>query len=995
LILLLLMLVLVRPAAAQEVPWYVGLPVAQVSLENAQGALPPENLAPLLRIRQGEPLDTGLVRADVRLLARAGEFASVDVRVEPWLLLGPDDTLIDAVRVIYLVKPAPRIQQIVVEGVAGPARETVDEVLGLQRGEAFYSAVEVPRIEARIRRALVASGWPSGQAAVRSQAQEDGTLAITVAVSAGEERVVGSVRLAGDEVVSQRRVYGWLGAVGLASGKRLSSSTLKDARDRVVQELSEMGWSEARVNLVADGGEAGGPTEVRVLIAAGLRIQIRRQGTGLPGLVELREIMGLSPGAASSERALSDAAKRIELWFRERGFLDAAVTVRREEQDGGERLFVNASRGPLHRVKKIVVSGADDVGSSRVQAAVRSADQTGYGEGLVIQDGEVRAMKAIAELYRGVGYLSASVEIENQSSLRAGFVGLPLRFGVATTVLVTVVEGPKTVLTDLVLEGALPEVLSQLEARRAALVNAALSPVALDALVEAMVAATQEEGYLDASGTLKLSFSPDQTKAKATIRLDPGERVRLRSVVIRGNTRTRRHVIARELALEVGGLVTPQRVDRTRSALYDLELFRHVRFDLVGEDPRSRDLLLQVEERQNIVLEAGGGVSTDEGLLARGRATHRNIAGLGQRLSFLGQIGYGWVGDEWSLDTAVPVWRAAARYEFPYVPGRGHRLVLEGLLHETVQEPTWRLSRSGGSASLKMRLSRETEVVFDYRLQQRRLEDVDPGALVNGDPWIPLLGLAPDLSGQIVTTSGPLVYSGGSILVYRDSRDDRFAPTRGGTSSTHLELGDGAFSGLATIRASTRVERLVPIGPLVLDLVGAGGIGWAEGRAVTLPLEDRFYLGGGSTLRGFDLNSVGPANLTSRPEVRFPSQIQPVIDGISLRESPAHWVATGGDTFLAMTVELRIPLPLLGLRSLESTSLTLFSDTGHVGFLDPRIITTSGLQGRDPLVRTSFGAGLRIATPIGPAAFDLGINPSPMSEREESWILPHLSLGVL
>jgi outer membrane protein assembly factor BamA len=49
----------------------------------------------------------------------------------------------------------------------------------------------------------------------------------------------------------------------------------------------------------------------------------------------------------------------------------------------------------------------------------------------------------------------------------------------------------------------------------------------------------------------------------------------------------------------------------------------------------------------------------------------------------------------------------------------------------------------------------------------------------------------------------------------------------------------------------------------------------------------------------------------------------------------------------------------------------------------------------DPLFRTSFGTGLRIATPIGPASFDVGFNPNPLPEREETWILPHLSLGVL
>ena len=162
---LLLMLVSGATAAAETAPWYIELPVAQVSLENPEGMLPHENLAPLLRTKQGNTLDLGLLRSDVQLLARAGDFASVEALVEPWVLVNEADVSIDAVRVVFMVKPAPRIYQIEVTGVSGQARKVVDAVLGLQRGAAFYPKAEAPRVEHRVRRALAGAGWPAGTGA--------------------------------------------------------------------------------------------------------------------------------------------------------------------------------------------------------------------------------------------------------------------------------------------------------------------------------------------------------------------------------------------------------------------------------------------------------------------------------------------------------------------------------------------------------------------------------------------------------------------------------------------------------------------------------------------------------------------------------------------------------------------------------------------------------------------------------------------------------------
>ena len=198
-----------------------------------------------------------------------------------------------------------------------------------------------------------------------------------------------------------------------------------------------------------------------------------------------------------------------------------------------------------------------------------------------------------------------------------------------------------------------------------------------------------------------------------------------------------------------------------------------------------------------------------------------------------------------------------------------------------------------------------------------------------------------------------------------------------------------------TFRATAKAERLIPIGPLVLDLVGRGGVGVAQGRRSTLPLEERFFLGGGTTLRGFKTDSVGPANFARRPMIDHPPQTAPIVDGLAMAANGGQWVPTGGDMMAAASIELRVPLSVLGLRRLGQVDWVFFTDLGHVGFIDPTVVTTSRLDGSDPFVRSSVGTGLRFATPVGPASLDLGFNTNPISERKEPVFLPHLTLGVL
>jgi outer membrane protein assembly factor BamA len=135
------------------------------------------------------------------------------------------------------------------------------------------------------------------------------------------------------------------------------------------------------------------------------------------------------------------------------------------------------------------------------------------------------------------------------------------------------------------------------------------------------------------------------------------------------------------------------------------------------------------------------------------------------------------------------------------------------------------------------------------------------------------------------------------------------------------------------------------------------GIVWANSVRVGVeesfgdshvPVPERFFSGGGSTLRGFPLNSAGPQETI--PACGNPSDPTTC----SLIQVP-----TGGNQLFILNSEFRIPLPIK-----KGLGMAAFYDGGNV-------FTHIGFHGQ---YTNTLGGGLRYATPIGPIRVDIGHN---------------------
>jgi outer membrane protein assembly factor BamA len=187
---------------------------------------------------------------------------------------------------------------------------------------------------------------------------------------------------------------------------------------------------------------------------------------------------------------------------------------------------------------------------------------------------------------------------------------------------------------------------------------------------------------------------------------------------------------------------------------------------------------------------------------------------------------------------------------------------------------------------------------------------------------------SPDLKGviQIARLATSLV---------SDTRDDLLDPHQGVFSTSTFQVASriwGSEVNFLSFFNQTTYQKPSGMG----TVAASGRLGWKVpyGQSPELPITERFFAGGSTTLRGFGLDEAGPPG--------------------------------GGQLLTIGNVEYRVPIMPFFIGDLGGA---VFYDTGNV-FERPSDFTLRGFT-------HSAGFGLRLLTPLGPVRFDMGFNLHP------------------
>lgn len=1037
------------PARADDMPWYVGLPLADVQLRAPEGGLPEESLDPLLRAVPGALLDPAELRLDLATLFQVGQFAAVEAEVEPWVIFDEEGEPTEAALLSYVVFPAPRVRRVLVEGDSPFAKRHLLDAANLGPGQTFYDDLDDEEAIRAVRRFLAREGYPRSEVTIDVERLADGRLEVTLHVDAGEPDLLERLTFSGDiaHVVPERnhrKLRRWARRAGMQEGRPFTMEAVTRAQQEIRQQLASMkqgplrasrGWVGARVTPAVIRTQSGS-ARVSYTIEPGPRLELEVDGLPWRGERKIRGALGIDERLRLTRGWLDEAPDRVEGWLQRQGWLEATATVTLERPDevspgtdSTQVLRVDIDKGARHFLKTgtppgwvgVTFQGNEALSDAELQRVFDQASPDVVRRDFVTPAELEAGLVAARDTYRARGYQEAELSLDHLKMGRRGFrpvaaLTSPLRAALSVPPrrrvipVVTVHEGPLTLLDRIDVEGVADDVdLTAVRARIDALRGTPFSPQQVESVHRQIIEAHRVAGYLEADGRVSVSHALG-TAQVARIEVNPGPRVLLRSIVTRGPRFTQPTFIRREVEsqLTLGEPLTTGALDRVRSNLYEIGTFRTVNLSLLGEDAQ-RDLVIDVAERGRWDFELGAGLSTDLGLRTFGRATRRNLWGRAHRLDLVGQVGLVWRSEsirDWVPDVTQPEWRLAVSYTAPRFPSRPQDLILDGLLREVRQQRTWRMARSGGGVALENRLGRRTDLRIGARVETRQLQEVDLGALLESEPWLDRLEDTPPTSWRVQESIA-------GLLVH-DLRNDPVSPTRGLLLSVNAEYAPGlpwdAWRGqqvTSFVKGSARATAHIPVGSLIFRSTLEGGHGISLNGA-PIPLEDRFRMGGTGSLRGYRRDSVGPHNRTSRLDVDWPASLAPLI-AYSRRDAADRWVPTGGDTSALGIFELLVPLPAIGMTGWDGYALALFTDVGNTWLLGGAGRATSQRPRYSddvPLLRVGSGVGARVATPVGPLQLDLALNPQAAWSRggrqallvdgwEEPRFRAHLTLGAL
>ncbi|MCB1022325.1 MAG: translocation/assembly module TamB domain-containing protein, partial [Acidobacteria bacterium] len=706
----------------------------------------------------------------------------------------------------------------------------------------------------------------------------------------GPQIRVGEVDFTGDLKMDRAKAVDIL---GVQPGAKYDFFKSRRKVDKLTEAYYAMNRHEARVRL--DRDKHDDTIDLHYDVRPGPQIEFAFQPASVPGGVRKQVEQAWNRGVFDLQR--QDDAKDVLLeWLYGDGYLQAEVESEVAiVDDDHERAQFLVRPGVKFSNVELVFDGAKGVPTEDLELVL---ERTNLRDRLRADPRD--AAEKLQRYYYQRGYLTAEVE-------RPRF---DLEPDTATgKVVIAIKEGPLFEIGELSFPGV--KAVTEEEARAAVLPPAGTpyTPEYLEEALRKLEDLYWQKGYNDVLVNFKLTRREDAARVDIEFDITENNKDVIEQIEIAGTQHVSEKLIRRQLVSKQGGLLLAENNDLTRKRLYDTGAFSLVdletkKLDKADAPEGVNPLLLtaRVREATPYRLRYGAYFDTDRGPGAISDFEAKNVIGsarsIGGRLRYDNDFREARTYFNQPLLMGLPLKTTAALF-------RSREILTDFLV-----------DRTGVSVQQEVEMGREYLLQYGYRFVKTHTFEKVP------NDFLPL---------DITTNVAPL-----TLTFTHDSRDEILDATKGNFYSHGFEYAPAQlgsqllywryfgqyfrYKGFFKPDATPFDEK-----PPRAKVVWAGGVrvGISNGlQGQEIISAERFFAGGGTTVRGFKQNELGPKDFFGDPD--------------------------GGEAVFILNQELRFPL------------VGIFEG---VGFVDLGNVYSRWDDFNPTDVRSAGGFGLRVRTP--------------------------------
>jgi len=843
------------------------------------------------------------------------------------------------------------VKTIEVEGLSSLSAGELIELLDVKAGEVLNPS----QVRAGIKRAFLKGIFDD----IEVYSEEGGA---RIRVEVKEKDTIRKVRTTGNEYFSDREIRNMF---LMKEGQVLRYDLLDEAVKQLKAELSERGFPDAIVSVSASSVSKPFEKDLTIMVREGKPLLIERIVVRGAPEDEIKSMMYINEGEVYNQEAIKKDVKRIVTRYKKHGYLNPAVSYRftegRFEVDvtKGKKLVVqfegNAVFSAKRLMKEMPFLEAGEVRDDLVEDAARKIVSLYYSKGypfaqvapvisntaeasgdtievkFFVFEGEqvtvgsldftgltlpAKKLKDLMPLKEGSDYnpdlVSTDVDVVREFCVALGYLSAEVDEPKVSieqnkaSITISVKEGPRTLLHHIEVSGAVSVPLGEIQPLISLKQGDPYNEVDIADTRARITDLYHERGFTDATVSAKVEMGGEG--ASVTFEIQEGKKTFFGKTLITGNTRTQREVIERQLLHKEGEPFNSGVLVKERQKLYKLGLFSDVRIERLDTFGQTGDIRIDVVEANAGTVDFGFGYSNYEKFTAFVDLGYKNLLGMNKQASL--RIGYNSLEKLYEINYLDP-W---------FFSGDLH---LKGTLFYIQKEEKnidtdvtmYRYKKTGGSLGIEKQYGNTTKGELSYEYVRAYTYDVQPDMI-----------LTPQDTGHLTIGS---IRTGVSY----DTRDNPFNPRKGLLGGVTMQvaasaLGSQTSFGKVIFNGSLYQELSKPF---VLAVAFRFGLAQAwDSSSEILPLIERFFLGGRSTVRGYAQDTVGPLGSDNNP--------------------------TGGNAFIETNVELRTSV-------WKGLGIVTFLDSGNVW---------QKIGDIDWSLKHTVGAGLRYDTPVGPFRLDYG-----------------------